>query len=90
MLPDVIGVSADWSPDLEAKFFVNLVLLGKITVEQAEKDILMTETQRAWLLDALPFEALLTDRIFCRRRQTWACFVERLRKASNMESRSNH
>jgi hypothetical protein len=60
----------DWDPKKEAEFFFHLILLGVVSPEKAEEDLLMTERQKNWLMRTFPREDWIIERIFFLRQDT--------------------
>jgi len=62
--PNWDPLTYEWDPKKEAEFFFHLILLGVVSPERAEEDLLMSEKQKIWLMQTFPREDWIIERIF--------------------------
>lgn len=69
------AISASWNTNAEAAHFFQMVSDGRLSFEQAERDLLMRPEQLARLCKGCPREARIFKAIFKRRCQTYGDFL---------------
>lgn len=76
------GLTTDWPLRREAKFFLNMILAGRISLEQAKADILMTDVQMRYLIRHRMAEPIQVLEIKQHRWQTWEELLNIYRQAT--------
>ena len=76
MLPtkEFEGINSHWNPQAEAFYFWRFVRMNKMTLESAQRYMLMTEEQLRWLIKSSPIERTVLEAIYEQRLETWKAF----------------